>query len=75
MVFVGLSWGNDISVLIDFYKEGVFINKDLKELFINEVLLKLGKNLDVVYVIYYGLGGRMNGLVDNLVFFCVFCYG
>lgn len=76
MVPVGLSWGDDPKVLSDMKKDGAFINKDLKETYLNPSLLKSqNQNNKKAYVKYHGLGGRLNGPVDNPISSCVSCHG
>lgn len=77
MAPVGLSWGDDSQITTDLNKDGAFINKDLKESYINASLIEV-KNKpykDEAYMRYHGLGGRLNGPVDNPVSSCVSCHG
>lgn len=77
MVPVGLSWGNDPKVTNDLHKDGAFINKDLKESYINASLIEVPgkKYTNQAYMRYHGLGGRLNGPVDNPISSCVSCHG
>lgn len=76
MVPVGLSWGNDSNIKKDLNRDGAFINEELKESFINASLIhSKGKGDDVAYLRYHGLGGRLNGPIDNLVSSCISCHG
>lgn len=76
MVPVGLSWGNDSEVTKGLNQDGAFINKGLKESFINASLIhSKGKSDDAAYLRYHGLGGRLNGPIDNQVSSCISCHG
>lgn len=77
MAPVGLIWGDDSSVTKDLNKDGAFINKELKETYLNASLIE-DKNrvyTNQAYIRYHGLGGRLNGPVDNPVSSCVSCHG
>ncbi|ASK29341.1 hypothetical protein CEY12_04160 [Chryseobacterium sp. T16E-39] len=76
MVPVGLSWGNDSEVTKDIHRDGAFINEELKESFINASLIHSErKNNTVAYLKYHGLGGRLNGPIDNSISSCISCHG
>lgn len=77
MVPVGLSWGDDVKVTTDLNKDGAFINKDIKESYINASLIEIKDKQykDEAYMRYHGLGGRLNGPVDNPVSSCISCHG
>lgn len=78
LVPVGIMWGNDPTVATDMNKAGSFINADLKESILNPDLLAqppghdYGKN---AYMVHHGLGGRLNGPVDNPISACLSCHG
>lgn len=77
MAPVGLIWGDDSSVTKDLNKDGAFINKELKETYINASLIEETNRVytNEAYIRYHGLGGRLNGPVDNPVSSCVSCHG
>tara|TARA_R110002096_G_scaffold265299_1_gene458757 strand:+ start:5622 stop:7103 length:1482 start_codon:yes stop_codon:yes gene_type:complete len=77
MVPVGLSWGDDANVKSDLNKDGAFVNKDLKETYLNPNLIedKTKTYTNQAYVKYHGLGGRLNGPVDNPISSCISCHG
>jgi hypothetical protein len=77
MVPVGLSWGDDPTITKDLNRNGAFINDSLKESYINPALIvsSSNKHSNGAYVNYHGLGGRLNGPVDNLLSSCVSCHG
>lgn len=76
MVPVGLSWGNDSGITKGMNQDGAFVNEKLKESFINASLIhSKGKNDDAAYLRYHGLGGRLNGPIDNQVSSCISCHG
>lgn len=76
MVPVGLSWGNDSNIAKDIHRDGAFINHELKESFINASLIHPeGKNNKSTYLRYHGLGGRLNGPIDNPLSSCISCHG
>ena len=77
MVPVGLMWGNDPTVNIDINREGAFQNPNLSESAINLMLIE---DPQVTYtnqamVRNLGLGGRLNGPVDNPISSCSSCHG
>ena len=76
LVPVGLSWGDDSKVIAYMKKDGAFINPHLQESFINKDLMECGvQDEDKAYVRFHGLGGRLNGPVDNPISSCVSCHG
>ena len=78
MVPVGLSWGDDSTVTSLIDKDGAFINQDLKETWLNNYLVeKPDQDYPPLqaYVRYHGLGGRLNGPVDNPISSCISCHG
>ncbi len=76
MAPVGVSWGDDSKVASMMRKEGAFVNPDLTESYLNANLIELpGKNYtNEAYMRHHGLGGRLNGPVDNPVSSCVSCH-
>ncbi len=73
---VGLSWGNDPGVTAMMNNSGVFINPGLSQSWINASLLPAaGAPVNAARVYHLGLGGRLNGPVDNLVSSCTSCHG
>ncbi len=76
MVPVGVSWGVDQGVTADINKEGAFVNKELKESYINAKLIKDPRKVytDQAYMEHHGLGGRVNGPVDNPISSCISCH-
>jgi len=74
---VGLSWGDDTNVVSDLNRDGAFINKNLSQSYIDKNLI-FDKNrayTNEAYLKYHGLGGRLNGPVDNPVSSCISCHG
>lgn len=76
MVPVGLMWGDDETVITDFRKEGAFVNPLLRQTVLNTALIKpAGANFGKrAYMAHHGLGGRLNGPVDNPISSCVSCH-
>jgi hypothetical protein len=72
---VGLSWGNDPTVTSRMADNGAFINADLRESYINPALIPSGTTVNEARVYHVGLGGRLNGPVDNPVSSCTSCHG
>lgn len=76
---VGLSWGNDFDEReqIDRFPNN-FINPKLKESVVNKSLIKEASSKenseDQAYVTHLGVGGRMNGPVDNMRSSCISCH-
>jgi hypothetical protein len=77
MVPVGLMWGDDSNVSTLINKEGAFINPDLKQTVLNESLIPGTNNVkpNQAYLTHQGLGGRLNGPVDNPISSCISCHG
>jgi len=77
MIPVGLSWGDDSEVLTDISRQGSFINPELKETYLNPYLIEdITKTYtNQAYMRYHGLGGRLNGPVDNPISSCMSCHG
>lgn len=75
---VGIGWDNDVDQMNDINRfPNNFINTKLKESIINASLLKnsnSGNNQDQAYVTHLGIGGRMNGPVDNQRSSCISCH-
>ena len=76
MVPVGLSWGDDPTVTKDREKKGAYVNNELQQSYINEALIRKndGDYGNRAYVKYHGVGGRLNGPVDNPVSSCISCH-
>jgi hypothetical protein len=77
MIPVGLSWGDNETVTSLMTKAGAFINTELSETRINSSLVENSNwnYKDRAYVRHYGIGGRLNGPVDNPVSSCISCHG
>lgn len=77
MVSVGLSWGDDPDVQSSLNREGAFLNPDLKDTYLNSELIENPDTLytNQSYMKHHGLGGRLNGPVDNPVSSCISCHG
>jgi hypothetical protein len=77
LAFVGLSWGDDDEVTEDLTRKGAFVNPTLKETCLNaELVEKPGHEYGAkAYMRHFGLGGRLNGPVDNPVSSCISCHG
>jgi hypothetical protein len=77
MVPVGLSWGDDSGTQDMINKPGSFINPKLKQTYLNAALAKTAANSseNKAYMNHFGLGGRLNGPVDNKVASCISCHG
>jgi hypothetical protein len=77
MVPVGLSWGDDATVIADLNKDGAFVNNSLKETYLNKSLIVDSSKTytNEAYIKYHGLGGRLNGPVDNPISSCISCHG
>jgi hypothetical protein len=77
MVPVGLSWGDDSDVEDKVTMKGAFLNAKLRESYINPgVIEHAGKDkTNAVYMRHLGLGGRLNGPVDNPGSSCISCHG
>lgn len=77
MVPVGLAWGDDQAVLTDLNRDGAFINPDLKETWLNHKLVEVPglEYGNQAYARFHGLGGRLNGPIDNPTSSCMSCHG
>ncbi len=77
LVPVGLTWGDDTGVPDMINTAGSFVNPKLKETFLNPALVKSAANSDPgsAYMHHFGLGGRLNGPVDNPSSSCNSCHG
>lgn len=78
LVPVGLSWGDDSDITTDINKEGAFVNKELKESYLNAYLIQDPKKTypeSRALMLAHGLGGRLNGPVDNPISSCISCHG
>ncbi len=75
---VGIGWENDVNELDDINRfPNDFINEKLTENIINASLIRNNKsvdNPDQAYVTHLGIGGRMNGPVDNQRASCISCH-
>jgi hypothetical protein len=76
MVPVGLSWGDDSDVKDMILTKGAYLNSKLRECYINKDVLEPAtiKNVNVAYMRHLGLGGRLNGPVDNPASSCISCH-
>jgi hypothetical protein len=76
MVPVGLMWGDDETVTAELNTEGAFVNPQLKQTVLNTALIKpAGVNFGKrAYMTHQGLGGRLNGPVDNPISSCISCH-
>lgn len=75
MVPVGLSWGDD-SDNNSMLNISTKYNPSLKQSVINQKLVgEAGKTGNQAYVTHLGMGGRMNGPVDNPISSCISCHG
>ena len=77
LIPVGASWGDDPLEQSQISRDGVFVNTRLKESRLNSFLVEksgveYGKR---AFVKHHGLGGRLNGPVDNPVSSCISCHG
>ena len=77
MVPVGLSWGDDSGIPDMINRPGSFVNPKLTQTFLNSALVKNAANNggNKAYMNHFGLGGRLNGPVDNRVASCISCHG
>ena len=77
MAPIGLIWGDDPSITKDLNNEGAFVNNELKETYLNAALIEDKNRIytNQAYIRYHGLGGRLNGPVDNPVSSCISCHG
>lgn len=75
MAPVGLSWGDDSTVQSMMTTEGAFLNEDLKESHLFTDLIETKKKYtNEAYMRHHGLGGRLNGPVDNPISSCISCH-
>jgi len=77
MVPVGISWGDDGSEDSRINEEGAFVNTSLQESRLNSFLIEV-PDADYghkAYMRHFGLGGRLNGPVDNPISSCISCHG
>lgn len=77
MVPVGLSWGDDSRINSRIKESGAFENPELRETYLNRDLIEDKNKLNYAYQAYmrhYGLGGRLNGPVDNPISSCISCH-
>jgi hypothetical protein len=78
LVPVGLSWGDDVEETRHLSKQGSYINTHLDSTVINHELIEPSVESDWnghAYVRHHGLGGRLNGPVDNPSSSCISCHG
>lgn len=77
MIPVGASWGDDSTERSFINRDGVFVNTNIKQSRINSFLVeRVGLEYGAhAYVRHHGLGGRLNGPVDNPVSSCISCHG
>ncbi|MFT3822266.1 MAG: hypothetical protein QM731_00045 [Chitinophagaceae bacterium] len=73
MRLVGLIWGNDSAVTSHINDTGAFINSDLHQTWINPAVIS--GPLPGARVYHLGLGGRLNGPIDNPISSCISCHG
>ena len=75
IVPVGLMWGDDSVVDTLMNKERAFINPSLKETVLNSYLMPgTPIPLNRAFMNHHGLGGRLNGPVDNPISSCISCH-
>jgi hypothetical protein len=72
---VGLMWSNDVDVKDRATEEGAFENTKLDGSWVNRALLKQPVDPKAAFVTHLGLGGRVNGPVDNPISSCLSCHG
>lgn len=73
---VGVSWGNDPTVTSQMNQDGAFVNSALSESFVNASLIPSASTpANAARVEHFGLGGRMNGPIDNRISSCTSCHG
>lgn len=78
LIPVGLSWGDDSNEPRLVEKSGSFINPYLRQTVLNHELLEpegVREWGEHTYVRHHGLGGRLNGPVDNPSSSCISCHG
>ena len=73
---VGLSWGDDSDISLMKNAPGAFVNPALTETWLNKDLIATQYEVpeNQAYMKFHGLGGRLNGPVDNPVSSCVSCH-
>lgn len=75
LVPVGISWGNDPTVVDQVERTDAFYNPSLKESWINSRLLVTDtKPVNAARLSHLGVGGRTNGPVDNPRSSCMSCH-
>ena len=73
---VGLSWGNDPGVATQLNTFTAFINSDLHQSWLNpDIIGNVATPSTDAKVYHVGLGGRLNGPVDNKISSCTSCHG
>jgi hypothetical protein len=74
---VGLMWADDSNVISRINESGAFINSDLKDGKLNPELIgpEDPDNPKKAHITHAGLGGRLNGPVDNRISSCMSCHG
>ncbi len=74
---VGLAWGDDQLVFQDMNRDGAFVNPQLNETWLNTALIEDSNReyTNEAYIRYHGLGGRLNGPIDNPTSSCISCHG
>lgn len=78
LVPVGLSWSDDLHARADNEKRGAYLNRQLRGSVINHALLEPPVGTawgNRAFVRHHGLGGRLNGPVDNPTSSCISCHG
>lgn len=77
LVPVGVMWGNDPPVLEEMKRDGAFVNAALQQSVVNPELIRGGESWpeNRAFVTHFGLGGRVNGPVDNKISSCTSCHG
>ncbi len=77
LVPVGLSWGNDPAIKDAMNRDGAFLNPSLQETWLNATLIESASEDygNRAFVRFHGLGGRLNGPVDNPISSCMSCHG
>ena len=74
--FVGLSWGNDPGVQARKNDTGAFLNTALNETYIDSTIIGDPTTpVNEAKMYHLGLGGRLNGPVDNPISSCTSCHG
>jgi hypothetical protein len=76
IVPVGLMWGDDSQIDTMINREGAFVNPYLKQTYLNEKLIATSEMAlgNKAYMTHHGLGGRLNGPVDNPISSCISCH-